>query len=84
MLLGSHTCLPEAGVRPTPNVRGEYIYCHSPESWKDLWNGTVFKKGTVEVTAELRKGTGMVKDEVVIGPAKKEGRFMLYWTVKRI
>jgi hypothetical protein len=27
--------------------------CHSPESWKDLWDGGVFKQGTVRVQAEL-------------------------------
>lgn len=28
-------------------------FCHSPESWVDLWDGLVFEKGKVKVEAEL-------------------------------
>jgi hypothetical protein len=29
------------------------MFCHSPESLKELWDGQVFKKGTVKVAADL-------------------------------
>ncbi|EIW85563.1 hypothetical protein CONPUDRAFT_98669 [Coniophora puteana RWD-64-598 SS2] len=29
-------------------------FCHSPESWEELWNGRVFEKGTVRTEAVLR------------------------------
>jgi hypothetical protein len=32
---------------------GHQMFCHSPETWTDLWDGTVFKKGTVKVDVKL-------------------------------
>ena len=29
------------------------MYVHSPESWKDLWEGQVFEKCSVKVEARL-------------------------------
>lgn len=37
------------------NYRGSQVFCHSPESWADLWDGEVFKKGSVEVQVKLTK-----------------------------
>lgn len=31
------------------------IFLHSPDSWRELWNGQVFDKGSVRVDAELRR-----------------------------
>lgn len=58
LIFGSHSGLPVAGLKPTPTVRGDYVYCHSPESWRTLWDGVVFEKGTVEVAAELAQPSG--------------------------
>ncbi|THH19032.1 hypothetical protein EW146_g2061 [Bondarzewia mesenterica] len=33
---------------------GKSMYCHSPASWKALWEGDVFAKGSVRCDAELR------------------------------
>ncbi|KAI0932443.1 hypothetical protein AcV5_004332 [Taiwanofungus camphoratus] len=32
------------------------MFVHSPESWVEMWDGQVFKKGTVKVDASLREG----------------------------
>ena len=30
-----------------------HMFCHSPESWTDLWDGEIFRKGIVEVEVKL-------------------------------
>jgi len=30
-----------------------HMFCHSPESWTDLWDGEIFRKGSVEVEVKL-------------------------------
>jgi len=54
MIFGAHVGLPEKGVRPS--WRGSDMFCHSPESWKEMWVGEagVFKEGEVKVEAVLR------------------------------
>ncbi|EIW79526.1 hypothetical protein CONPUDRAFT_58142 [Coniophora puteana RWD-64-598 SS2] len=43
------------GKRATRTWSTEFEYfCHSPESWDELWNGQVFEKGTVRTDAVLR------------------------------
>ncbi|KAH9843544.1 uncharacterized protein C8Q71DRAFT_3556 [Rhodofomes roseus] len=54
MIFGQHVGYPTKGtivIHPT----GEPVamFCHSPESWEGLWNGVVFKQGSVKVQAEL-------------------------------
>jgi hypothetical protein len=29
------------------------MWCHSPESWTELWDGIVFEKGVVKVQTKL-------------------------------
>lgn len=29
-----------------------HMFCHSPDSWEELWDGEIFEKGTVKVEAE--------------------------------
>ena len=33
---------------------GFEVFCHSPESWKELWDGIVFEKGTVSVEVDVK------------------------------
>lgn len=54
VIFGQHVGAPKKGtiiIYPT----GEPVpmFCHSPESWTELWDGTVFKKGSVRVEVEL-------------------------------
>ena len=35
------------------NVVQRHVFCHSPESWTELWDGEIFEKGTVRVETEL-------------------------------
>jgi hypothetical protein len=51
IIFGSHGGLPVKGVRTSS--AGRNMFCHSPESWTELWDGVIFKKGTVNVEATI-------------------------------
>lgn len=56
MIFGSHGGNPTKGVRnETVGNRTMSMFCHSPESWKALWNGGVFPEGVVNVDAFLKE-----------------------------
>lgn len=81
-IFGSHGALRKKGLRKTPNPRGEYIYCHDPDSWRALWDGVIFEKGTVEVNAELVERPWRTLDAEQ--PASEEDRrYMMVWIVQR-
>ena len=51
VIFGSQVAHPEKGWHGLDeDVK---LFCHSPESWKELWN-QVFEGGTVDVVADLR------------------------------
>ncbi|KAG6826219.1 hypothetical protein H0H93_016688, partial [Arthromyces matolae] len=54
ILFGSHIGMPEKGF-----ARGKEeepsLFCHSPETWRDLWDGQIFEKGTVRVEVYLKE-----------------------------
>jgi hypothetical protein len=55
MIFGSHGALPTKGFRPLKNFSDDgSMFCHSPESWRDLWDGVIFTKGTVKVECHLK------------------------------
>ena len=61
MIFGAHIGVPEKkGFEPPVMHRDHHMWCHSPESWTELWDGLVFEKGVVEVQTKLyhaeRKG----------------------------
>ncbi|KAJ3849198.1 hypothetical protein EV368DRAFT_75844 [Lentinula lateritia] len=64
---------------PTGSER--YMFCHSPESWKDLWEG-LFGKGNVDVKAQLRKEIG--DDLFGTYPGNKDSYHVMDWSVSRI
>ena len=52
VIFGSHAALPEKGWQG-PGEDDEKMFCHSPASWEELWNGQVFERGTVKVAGDL-------------------------------
>ncbi|KAK0496148.1 hypothetical protein EDD18DRAFT_232865 [Armillaria luteobubalina] len=52
MIFGVHGGLPEKGIRPG-SIQRSHMFCHSPESWRALWDGEIFPKGSVRVDALL-------------------------------
>ncbi|KAI9067915.1 hypothetical protein FKP32DRAFT_207472 [Trametes sanguinea] len=79
MMLGAHGGQPEKGPRPSAASRP--MFCHSPESWKELWDGQIFKKGTVRVEAFLRETERRDLTDIV-GPGTKF--YLLVWSITRL
>ena len=53
VIFGLQVGLPEKGIDPRVVHRDHRMFCHSPESWTQLWDGLVFEKGVVNVQAKL-------------------------------
>lgn len=83
MLLGSHGGRATKGIW-TPAGRPNWMFCHSPESWRELWEG-IFGKGKVEVKASLRKEIGGVDFfGQYAGNTEKDHFMVLEWSVTRL
>ncbi|KAJ8518184.1 hypothetical protein ONZ45_g4715 [Pleurotus djamor] len=52
VIFGSHGGLPEKGLRQPIPPGGRRMFCHGPDSWKEIWDGIIFEKGKVKVEAE--------------------------------
>ncbi|KAG1736113.1 uncharacterized protein EDB91DRAFT_1055814, partial [Suillus paluster] len=69
VILGAHIGAPEKG--PVD------MFAHNPKSWSAMWNGEVFKEGTVKVDVELMQEK--------IGTAGRDERpLALVWSVTRL
>ncbi|KAA1474375.1 hypothetical protein DENSPDRAFT_824214 [Dentipellis sp. KUC8613] len=78
LIFGQHSGLPAKGHR-AEIFYGQAMFCHSPDSWRALWDGGVFARGTVRVDAEL---TEVTRDFPGFAP---DARFwMLTWSVTRL
>ena len=71
IIFGSHTGAAQKGNRISL-VDGCTLFDHCPESWEELWNGMVFKKGTVKVDVTLLPSW--------VDPSRRA----LTWTVTRL
>ncbi|PCH41723.1 hypothetical protein WOLCODRAFT_137562 [Wolfiporia cocos MD-104 SS10] len=81
MIFGAHGGLPEKGVRireGNPSRAGSHMFCHSPESWGELWDGQVFERGTVKVEAKVEARERVTSDG---GNATS---YTLIWSVTRL
>ncbi|KAI0322175.1 hypothetical protein OF83DRAFT_1167835 [Amylostereum chailletii] len=54
MIFGQHSGLPQKGFRMSSFLAREG-FAHGPDSWRELWDGEVFAKGTVKVETELKE-----------------------------
>ena len=78
VIFGAHGSTLVSGVRESGRFPGLKAFCHSPESWKVLWDEIVFEKGTVsvEVGAKLLdRGPGKGTDDKFI---------WMSWSVTRL
>ncbi|KAM6495362.1 hypothetical protein JOM56_008068 [Amanita muscaria] len=76
IIFGGHVGLPVKGTRTHRLLGSEMtMFCHSPESWRDFWDGQVFAKGTVRVEAELQERRLVAPD--IVG-------YFLVWCVTRV
>ncbi|KAK0480786.1 hypothetical protein IW261DRAFT_1563464 [Armillaria novae-zelandiae] len=55
MIFGVHGGRLEKGIREAGSNSGRRrdMFCHSPESWRALWDGEIYPKGSVRVDAFL-------------------------------
>ena len=53
MIFGLHLGSPDKGLTLSPGHDVLQMFCHSPESWIELWDGLVFEKGVVNVQTKL-------------------------------
>ena len=82
IILGAHSGMP---------VKGQYqpfspkMFCHSPESWTQMWEEQIFEKGRVKVNAVLRDITTTMR-RWKGGVQVEEGDkfYWLEWSVERL
>ena len=83
MIFGGHIGVAEKkGFEPSV-THGDHdrMWCHSPESWTELWDGLVFEKGMVKVQTELI----YVERKILEPDAPQNSMFTsLVWSVTRL
>lgn len=80
IIFGLHYIRKEKGSRKEVLTPGDNkLFWHSPESWRQLWDGLVFKEGTVEVEVEYKEDVPM--QDVVLGT---EPIYLMHWSVVRL
>jgi hypothetical protein len=83
MIFGGHIGVAEKkGFEPSV-THGDHdrMWCHSPESWTELWDGLVFEKGMVKVQTELI----YVERKILEPDAPQNSMFTsLAWSVTRL
>jgi len=77
LIFGSHAGRPVKGTGESS--MGRPRCCHSPESWKELWDGQIFEQGQVKVDAVLQRVDLHVADPSIVAE-----RFLLQWSVTRM
>ncbi|KAI0771025.1 hypothetical protein BD413DRAFT_476724 [Trametes elegans] len=84
VILGAHGGRAEKGFRTEArrpsSHRNAPMFCHSPESWRELWDGQVFERGTVKVEAYLHETPRRDLD----GIAPDAKFYLLVWSVTRL
>ncbi|KAF7356402.1 hypothetical protein MVEN_00972800 [Mycena venus] len=74
MIFGSHGAQLTKGYS---SAWGEKrIFYHSPESWREMWDGVAFERGSVEVQTEL-KNLGRVLNST-------SDLHVMFWSVRRM
>ncbi|KAG6831621.1 hypothetical protein H0H87_004683 [Tephrocybe sp. NHM501043] len=80
IIFGSHGGKRKKGFRTGAlSSSGKHMFCHSPETWKELWDGKVFREGTVRVDAGLYE-----IERKDLTAALGSQFFLLWWSVMRL
>ena len=79
IILGTHACVLQKGERTfsfgLDDTDTHTLFCHCPESWKELWDGQVFAKGSVSVETRVTDFLGL---------GAEKGFYFLEWCVTRL
>ena len=78
IILGSHGGALRKG-QPSGS-RDTQMFCHSPESWVQMWEEEIFEKGQVRVNAVLEEAKSVEKGVAIEG-AKF---YWLVWSIERL
>jgi hypothetical protein len=83
IIFGSHCAMPVKG--PYQGISSRMMFCHSAESWTQMWEEQIFEKGQVKVNTSL--------SDVTMFAGRLDGRFsieegaklyFLDWSVERL
>ena len=82
IIFGLHGGMPVKGQHQPFFPR---MFCHSPESWTQMWEEQIFEKGQVKVNVVLRDLTTAAK-RLAKGVPVEEGDmyYLLDWSVERL
>ncbi|KAI0275323.1 hypothetical protein BC834DRAFT_43900 [Gloeopeniophorella convolvens] len=83
VIFGQHCALPKAGAGEGPGSRRP-IFCHSPDSWSELWDGSICVQGTVEVQTDLAEMPGKEVSEMFADGKAHGPMYLLTWSVTRL
>ena len=82
IIFGAHGGMP---------VKGQYqpfspkMFCHSPESWTQMWEEQIFEKGQVKANAVLRDLTTIIRRlEKEVQVEEGDKFYMIEWSVERL
>lgn len=78
VIFGAHGGLPVKGVRDRKNSHGIFMFCHSSESWKELWEKEVFSDGQVKVEASIHERR---RQDPAVGAVSSH---YLVWSITRL
>jgi len=73
IICGRHRALPEKGTTVERSLDTS-MFCHSPQTWTEMWDGAVFPKGSVEVDTHLME----------LDSDGYKRRWTMLWSVKRL
>jgi len=80
IIFGSHSAGPVKGQRSAPFTK---MFCHSPESWTQMWEEQIFEKGQVKVNTVLRE-LGVTAEGRVVSDGGGTKFYWLAWSVERL
>ena len=78
IIFGAHIGALVEGTSTYPKC-GPKGFCHSPGSWKDLWEGQVFEKGEIRVDTQAVEAIYKKHEKV-----EAEEAYWLYWSITRL
>ena len=71
-------------VKGQPSGTFKKMLCHSPESYTEMWEEQIFKKGQVKVNAVLRELNVVVEKESAVSAENRTKFQWLSWSVERL
>jgi hypothetical protein len=81
IIFGSHGGMP---VKGQPSATFRRMFCHSPESWIQLWEEQIFEKGQVKVNAALWELNVISEKEGTASVDNGTKFHWLSWSVERL